>query len=283
MIKAQANAKLNIGLRIGTRREDGFHPVDGIFQSVDMVDRLTLQRAEEDGIASQSGGPVLDEMDNLAFRAVAAVRRIGHSEQPIQITVDKTIPVAAGLGGGSADAAAAMVMAGRFFGVRMDALVSLAPSLGSDVPFCLRGGTARVSGRGDLIEPLDPLTGFAVAIVVPPFELATPRVFDAWDEIDHPVGLRLNAGDLPPSLRAEDAIINDLYPAAVAVAPEIDDWRHDLEGAWERPVMMSGSGPSLYAFFIDKEEATGALAAIPTGARAAQACDLAAQGWHLTE
>jgi 4-diphosphocytidyl-2-C-methyl-D-erythritol kinase len=273
---------VNIGLRIGARREDGFHPVDGIFQSVGLADRLTMEVGEEDGIRTSAGGPVPNGSDNLALRAMAAVRGLVDSAPPIQMTLDKSIPTAAGLGGGSADAAAALAMAGRFFGVEMDVVESLAPSLGSDVPFCLRGGTARVSGRGDLIEPIGALDGFSLAIVVPPFEVSTPAVFRQWDEMGDPPGLRFGANDLPPALRSEESIVNELYPATVALAPEIDDWRRDLENAWGRAVMMSGSGPALYGFFLDREEAAGALVAIPRGARSAEACDLAARGWRMT-
>jgi 4-diphosphocytidyl-2-C-methyl-D-erythritol kinase len=282
VIAANAYAKVNIGLRIGALREDGFHRVGGIFQSVDLADRLAIDVGETDEIQTSSGGSVPDGLDNLAFRAVAAVRSLANSAKPIQITLDKTIPTAAGLGGGSADAAAALAMAGRFFGVEMDVLESLAPSLGSDVPFCLRGGSARVSGRGDVIEPISALDGFSLAIVVPPIEVSTPAGFGKWDEMVDPRGLRIGASDLPPALRPEESIVNDLYPAAVALASEIDDWRRDLEKAWGRAVMMSGSGPSLYGFFIDREEATDALAAIPRGTRSAEACDLISRGWRLT-
>jgi 4-diphosphocytidyl-2-C-methyl-D-erythritol kinase len=282
VISANAYAKVNIGLRVGARRDDGFHPVDGIFQSVDMVDHLAMESSETDSILTSSGGPVPDGPDNLALRAVVAVRNLTGSDHPIQLTLDKTIPTAAGLGGGSADAAAALAMGGRFFGVGNDVLESLAPELGSDVPFCFRGGSARVTGRGERIDSMEALTGFSLAIVVPPFEVSTPAVFRMWDELGEPEGLRVAANELPPALRANEAIVNSLYPAAVALAPELDDWRQDLQRAWGRAVMMSGSGPSLYGFFLDADEATDALNAMPRGARSTQACDLVPRGWDMT-
>jgi 4-diphosphocytidyl-2-C-methyl-D-erythritol kinase len=280
MIRGTAFSKINLGLRVGRVRDDGFHPIDGIFQSVTISDTLSIETAEVDSIASSAGRQVPDGLDNLAFRAVAAVRDAAGSDQPIAVTLDKTIPAAAGLAGGSADAAAALAMAGRIFGIAAETLRDLAPRLGSDVPFCLHGGTARVTGRGERIERLAPLSGFSFAVVVPPFELATPAVFRQWDEMGEPEGLKMSG--LPPSLRGQGDLINDLYAAAVALRPALDDWRSDLSAAWNRPVALSGSGPALYGFFLDSDEAEDALAVTPTGARLAEACDLSPVGWSIS-
>lgn len=283
MIGAEAFAKVNLGLRVRSRNEDGFHPIEGVFQSVGIADRLGLAPAEEDAIAAPSGAPAIDGMDNLAFRAVKAVRDAVGGRQPLSVTLDKAIPTAAGLGGGSADAAAGLALAGRYFGTADTLLASLAPRLGSDVPFCLRGGTARVSGRGEVVEPLDLLRGFSLVVVVPPVEMETPAVFRKWDQLGEPVGLRIDRSALPPALRGEEDLYNDLYPAAAALQPELDDWRGELERAWGRPVMLSGSGPSLYGFFVDADEAVDATAAVPIGTRFAEACDLMPHGWRFTE
>ena len=283
MIEGRAYAKVNIGLRVGRLNTEGFHPLSGIFQSVDISDRLSLAAAEQDVISSSNDGPVADGMDNLAFRAVAAARKAAGSSQPLAVTLDKSIPTAAGLGGGSADAAAALAMAGRYFGLAREVLAELAPQLGSDVPFCLVGGTARVSGRGEVVESRDPLSGFALAVVVPPVEISTAAAFRCWDELGGPAGLRMTAAALPPSLRDEGDLYNDLYPAAARIAPGLDDWRADLEQAWGRAVMLSGSGPSLYGFFLDADEAESAIDATPVGARFAEACDLVGVGWRIAD
>ena len=202
MVRGRAYAKVNLGLRVGRRRADGFHPLRGIFQSIDLSDELSLELAEADRITADGGGPVPDDFANLAWRALAAVRREAGASQPMSLTLDKGIPTAAGLGGGSADAAATLALAARHFGVSMDTLRRLAPDLGSDVPFCLLGGTAWVAGRGEILDPRDPLGGFALAVVVPPFELSTPAVFARWDELEGPGGLRIGSADLPPTLRS---------------------------------------------------------------------------------
>lgn len=283
MIAGEAYAKVNLGLRVGRLRDDGFHPVSGIFQSVRIVDRLTIEAAENDAITASGGQPVADDLNNLAFKAAAAVRAVAQVDVPLGMTLDKSIPSAAGLGGGSADAAAGLALAGRLFNVVPGVLAGLAPELGSDVPFCLVGGTARVAGRGEDIESLPQLTGFSLAIVVPPIELSTPAVFRRWDEMEEPAGLRMPQQALPPQLRSEGDLHNDLYPAAATIAVELDDWRADLEEAWGRPVMLSGSGPSLYGFFLDQDEAASAAATIPRGARFAEACDLSSAGWRIDE
>ncbi len=281
MIGGTAYAKINLGLRVGGLREDGFHSVNGVFQSIDLSDSLTLDSAEVDSILTSGGKSVPEGLDNLAFRAAAAVREYAGVTQPLAMTLDKRIPTAAGLGGGSADAAAALGMAGTYFSTGRGVLESIAPRLGSDVPFCLRGGTAQVGGRGENVTSIEDLGGFALGLVVPPFEIATPKVFAAWDQLDDPSGLHVGDIDLPPALRGEGGLVNDLYPAAVALAPDIDDWRRDLVTGWGRAVMLSGSGPALYAFFLDKEEAADAIEVAPVGARLAEAVDLHPVGWSL--
>jgi len=283
MIEVAAYAKVNLGLRVGSAAPDGYHPVWGIFQSIDLSDRLVLAAADEDSITGPHGGEIPAGLDNLAWQAVRAVRHHAGVTSALAVTLEKQIPVAAGLGGGSADAAAALIAAGRLLGVDRDELTGLAPALGSDVPFCIVGGTARVSGHGEVVTTLDALDGFSLAVVVPPIELATPAVFRRWDELDEPTGLDIPGRDLPPALREEAPLRNDLYPAAAAIAPVIDDWRADLAAAWGRPVLMSGSGPSLYGFFVDKEEATAAVAGIPPGARCAEGIDLMSVGWRVVD
>lgn len=281
MMEALAYAKVNLGLRVGGRREDGYHPLHGVFQSVDWADRLRLVVADVDGIRGPGDGPVIAGEDNLAWQAVRAVRTRAGVERPLRLELDKQIPVAAGLGGGSSDAAAALGLAGEVLGVERSVLVEIAPELGSDVPFCFVGGTALVGGRGEAVVPLEPLRGFALVIVVPPIELATSQVFTRWDEMGEPSGPPIAAAALPPPLRAHAPLVNDLYPAAVGLAPAVDEWRRELATRWGRPVIMSGSGPSLYSFFVDVDEATSAIGAVPVGGRAVSACRPIPRGWEL--
>jgi 4-diphosphocytidyl-2-C-methyl-D-erythritol kinase len=280
MIEARAFAKLTLSLRVSPLQPQGLHPVHGRFQSFDWSDRLSLEAAEEDTIATSMGGVVIDGDENLAWRAAAAVRAIALARPPLALTLDKALPVAAGLGGGSADAAAALGMAGALLGVDRSQLDDLAPSLGSDVPFCLVGGSAMVGGTGDVVTPVSQIGGYALGIVVPPIEVSTPAVYRAWDELDGPAGAALPDASVPPGLR-DQALANDLTDAAIAVAPEIAEWRSELEHLWQRPVALAGSGPSLFAFFVDRDEAGAAIETAPRGARATAAAEPVDYGWLL--
>ncbi len=290
-MRAVAYAKVNLSLRVEAVRPDGYHPLQSLFQSVSLYDRLELvspvDGGDGDGVVGWDGEQVPDDHRNLAWLAVEAVRRriaadAGTAGEPgtaLQLRLRKQIPVAAGLGGGSADAAAALHLAVRRLGADPALVGELAPQLGSDVPFCADGGTAMVTGRGETVHRLEPLTGFALGLVVPPVELSTPAVFREWDRLGEPAGPETASSGLPPAVRSYAPLVNDLYPAAVSLMPELDDWRHELQHRWERPVAMSGSGPTLFAWFVDRAEAESALTVAPTGARATHAVLPVDRGW----
>lgn len=282
MIAATANAKVNLGLHVVRLDADGFHQLAGLFQSIGWSDRVAMDTGA-DGITGWDGGEVPDGAHNTAWRAVAAVRRRLESNRPVSVRLDKRIPVAAGLGGGSADAAAALVLACRWLGAPPSLAAELAADIGSDVPFCLEGGTALVTGRGEQVAPLPAVLGYAMAVVVPPVELSTAAAYRAWDDLGGPTAAPLPMAALPPGLRGHAPLGNDLYPAAVAVAPLVAEWRHELEARWRRPVALTGSGPTLFAFFVDLDEAAAAVADIPAGARAARAVVPVAEGWSMLE
>jgi 4-diphosphocytidyl-2-C-methyl-D-erythritol kinase len=278
VIESRAYAKLTLSLHVGAIESSGLHPIDGRFQSIDWCDFLTIASSEDDEISDGNDGSVVDGQENLAWRAAVAARDVAVTRPPLAITLRKRLPIAAGLGGGSADAAATLGSTGLLLGVDRSVLAAIAPSLGSDVPFCFAGGSARVSGLGDRVEPLPPSTGFAVAVVVPPIEVRTADVYRAWDRLDGPRGPTIPPAAAPPSLRDEE-LVNDLLPAAVHVAAEIGEWRTELTQRWGRPVGLAGSGPSLFAFFVDRDEAASAVAAAPSEARMAAAASPVDHGW----
>jgi len=280
MIEARAFAKVTLSLRVSPRDASGLHPIAGRFQSVDWYDAMALVTAEADSVSTSAGRDVVDGEDNLAWRAVAAVRDIAVTRPPLSLTLDKDIPIAAGVGGGSADAAGALGMAASLLGVDRAELHDLAIDLGSDVPFCLVGGSAHVSGVGERVDPVPFFGGFALGLVVPPVEVMTSTVYRRWDEMGGPSGPPTAVTEVPPALR-DEALVNDLYPAAVAVAGEIDEWRTELEHRWRRPVTMAGSGPTLYAFFLDRDEAVGAATDVPVGSRAATVAVPIDHGWVI--
>lgn len=278
-MRAEARAKVNLSLTVRGRRADGLHDLVGVTASVSLADLVTLEHADDDEFVLDGPGP--GDETNLAWRAVESARRWADVNRPLRMSLVKRIPIAAGLGGGSADAAAVLGLSGHVLGLPPTALSSIAPSLGADVPFCLAGGLAVVGGTGDEISALPFTDRFALALVVPPFELETARVYRRWDELNRPQTYEVSGADLPPSLRDLEPLRNDLWPAALALAPELGEWRAELAGRWGRPVSMSGSGSSLFAFAIDRDEADGLVAEVPDGSRHASAVDPRPRGWEV--
>lgn len=270
----EAPAKLNLDLRIGPVDSGGMHPLCSLAQTIEWTDRILLEEGDEDHL-EVVGRDLLEGGDNLVWRAVEA---LGLDPRPrLHIRLEKAIPVAAGLGGGSSDAAATLRAVGGMLGIDDTTLLGVAPRIGADVAYFLSGGTAIMEGYGERLTPLEDLTGFAVAVAVPPFELATPAVYESWDQLGGPLGPRVTGKALPPSLRSQDELRNDLTPAAIALRPELADWMQDLARRWERTVIMSGSGPACFGFFVDHDEASDALEDVPEN-RAALAAELRPRG-----
>lgn len=217
----RAHAKLTRTLRITGVRDDGYHLLDAEMVSVDLCDTLTF--AEGDGIeVLGAAADVPVDESNLVRRALRAVGRTAH------VTIDKQIPAGAGLGGGSTDAAAVLRWAGRRADDPSD--LALAASLGADVPFCLRGGRARVRGVGEALEPL-PHEPRTFTLLTPPLHCSTVAVYRAWDRLGGPTG--------HPSG-------NDLEPAALAVEPRLGEWRDRLAAATGRTPALAGSGATWF-------------------------------------
>lgn len=212
-----AHAKLTRSLRITGRRADGYHLLDAEMVSLDLADRLDVGPGDGIEVVPAEGGlPVPAGPDNLAVRALALVGRRAH------VVVTKRIPAGAGLGGGSADAAAVL----RWAGVTDPAV---AVRLGADVPFCLVGGRARVGGIGEQLTRL-PHEALELTLLVPPFGCSTPEVYAAWDRMGGPTG--------PHG--------NDLEPAALAVEPRLAEWRDRLGEATGRTPRLAGSGSTWF-------------------------------------
>lgn len=274
MAEWEAPAKVNLDLRVGGLDRSGKHPLHSLVQTVDLADDLSVGEGDED-VLWVEGAELPEGGENLVWKAVSALGLT--SRPPLRIELRKRIPVAAGLGGGSSNAAATLAAVGEMLKLDTAVVREAAVGVGSDVPLFLVGGTMVLEGYGEKVESAPPLDGFALALAVPQFELSTPEVYRRWDELGEPVGDELSGRALPPSLRPYGEIRNDLTPAALSLRPELGDWIDDLCARWERPVLMSGSGPSCFAFFLDRDEAEDALDAV-VDARAAVATDLRPRG-----
>ncbi|MEY2402709.1 MAG: 4-diphosphocytidyl-2-C-methyl-D-erythritol kinase [Acidimicrobiaceae bacterium] len=212
-----APAKLTVSLHITGVRADGYHLLDAEMVTIDLADTLTF--SDGDGL-DIVGAEVATDDSNLVRRALTLVGRSA------QVRVDKRVPPGAGLGGGSADAAAVLRWAG------VDDL-ELAARLGADVPFCMRGGRARVTGVGENVEPL-PFEDRTFTLVIPPFGCSTADVYRAWDELGGPKG---------PGR-------NDLESAALTVEPRLAVWRDGLVEATGEHAHLAGSGST---WFVEGE------------------------------
>ncbi len=279
-----APAKLNLSLAVVGRRDDGYHSLHSVFVPLALADRLSLASAGglEDTlhVTGFDPGPA---GDNLVLRALRAARSAvggGWSGGPgpapaIAARLDKRIPVAAGLAGGSSDAAAAIDGALEMWGAVLDPTTRLAVAarLGSDVPFFLGEGPALVEGRGERVAPLEGLRGHpGVLLVTPAVAVSTPEVFAVFDAIQtHGDGsIRMSSTHIAEELRsglgAADlvaragvlAVANDLLPATALVVPALVPFRRALSRLLRHPVGLSGSGPTLWALYASESEAKAA-------------------------
>ncbi len=267
-----APGKINLFLGVGRRRGDGYHPIESWMCTVGLFDKLVFERARRPGLdlASDASGLSVGP-DNLVRRAAEALARAG-AECPaatvggLTARLHKRIPVGAGLGGGSADAARTLLALDRLWNLNLGRtrLQSLAADLGSDVPFFMGGPSALCSGRGENVMPVARPRARCCLLILPPYPLSTPRVFERFDE---PGGAPKRAAwsedqaleaigrwaDLDAAGLME-RLFNDLEPAAFALRPELGRLREELEKRLGRVVRMSGSGSTLFTLADGMEE-----------------------------
>ncbi|MGH3191188.1 MAG: 4-(cytidine 5'-diphospho)-2-C-methyl-D-erythritol kinase [Streptosporangiaceae bacterium] len=287
-VTARVPAKLNLQLAVGPRRADGYHGLVTVFHAVSLFDEVTAEPAGQDGVTVTGEGADLVPADsgNLALRAVAVLRAaVGGAARAagVHITIAKRIPVAAGLAGGSADAAGALVACNELWrgGLDQQQLAAVGAKVGSDVAFALLGGTAVGRGRGERLTPaLAPATAYYWVLAFADGQLSTPEVYAALDRL-RASGAKAGAKSVHPepsldaalmtALRSGDAtrvgraLSNDLQPAAVALFPAL---RKTLAAGLELgalAALVSGSGPTC-AFLASNAERALDLAVSLSGA-----------------
>lgn len=251
-----APAKLNLCLFLGPRRDDGLHEICSLFEPISLADLIRIEPAARDEVVC----PVV-EGENLAERALAALRGRGWSHGPIRVEIEKRIPVAAGLGGGSADAAAVLRLAEG----QVPDLERLAAELGADVPSQLHPHLSLVGGAGELVEPL-PWSPEHAFVLLPLAEgLSTAEVYAEADRLglgrarDDLAALRRRlrtaAFEGPSPLGYAHFLANDLQPAALSLRPEIGETLGALEESGAASALVSGSGPTVFGLFPSLPEA----------------------------
>jgi 4-diphosphocytidyl-2-C-methyl-D-erythritol kinase len=273
-LHALAPAKINLGLRLGQRREDGRHELVTVMQSISLADELALEWAQARESAEAPRGNGRDEVvcagvdgppeQNLASLALAAFRvATAWEAPPLRLAISKRVPVAAGLGGGSGDAAATLRLAASASARGSELLLALAAKLGADVPAQVRPGRWLATGAGELLDELPP-TKSAFAVLVLPIDasLATAAVYAEADRL----GLARTTGELDSYRRALSAaletgaalppaalLVNDLEPAARTLCPAIDEGVARVRASGADAALMSGSGPTVLGLFAGEE------------------------------
>ena len=281
LLSQKAFAKINLFLRVTGRRDDGYHELDSIFVPVSICDQIAieLRPAEISSVSLICDVPALADTDsNLAVRAARAfLDEFGVAAQ-VTIDLDKTIPVGAGLGGGSSDAGTVLRMLATMTASRTPAssdtsnrLSKIAVALGADVPFFLEPRPSRVTGIGERIEPLKIFPKLHLILAVPPIEVSTREVFKAFKH-EHWSGAA-SERDIDAIVNGQiDSrhLLNDLEAPAIALYPQIAKLKALLQESGAKAVLMTGSGGAVFAIFDAAAEATRAAESIRAKAPEAQ-------------
>lgn len=265
-VHVRAPGKINLALRVGSAREDGYHPLATVFQAVSLYEDVIAEPA--DGISlsvtGRSAEQVPIDSSNLAWRAAQLLSEATGTDAGVHLRVTKGVPTAGGMGGGSADAAAALLACDLLWdtGLAREELGELAAELGADVPFALTGQTAVGTGRGDALTPALARGRFTWVLALSETGLSTPRVFEAWDaqnpgttptpEVDPDLMHALVQGDPHALARHLD---NDLQPAAIQLRPGLQDVIDAFDETPALAAIVSGSGPTVVALAAGQSDA----------------------------
>lgn len=282
-VRVKAPGKINVSLRVGPLREDGYHSVASVYLAVSLYEEVTATATAGGGITvtvnhgqGQLNVPLADiplDGNNLAARAAALLASTSGTSPGVNLDITKRVPVAGGMGGGSADAAAALLACDALWncGFSRDQLATMAAELGADVPFSLLGGTAVGLGVGDRLTPAISKTEINWVLVTSPYGLSTPAVYGKLDEqrerdgifaaepseVDPAILSAMRSGDVG---RLADVLHNDLQPAALELAPELAGILNAGERHGALAGLVSGSGPTI-AFLVHDADAGEDLAA----------------------
>jgi len=259
VITLRACAKVNLGLEVLRRREDGYHELRTILQTVDFGDELSFQQADS-GIRLTTNDPSLGTgRDNLVYRAASLLAENAGYRGGAFIHLEKRVPPGKGLGGGSSDAAATLVALDRLWNTRAapQDLHRLAASIGMDVPFFLHGGTALAVSRGDEVYPLEAEADLPIVLILPDFSISTAEAYGNLRLTKREAGLKLLhfAWNLPEVRVGLRDLVNDLESAAGDRFDSIQEYKRLLLDLGATSSMMSGSGSSVFGIFHDEASA----------------------------
>ncbi|MBM7855200.1 4-diphosphocytidyl-2-C-methyl-D-erythritol kinase [Desulfohalotomaculum tongense] len=259
-LKLKAHAKINLTLKVLGKRSDGYHQLETIMQSLELHDELTIEQRKE-GIELSVQGAVPAGRDNLAYRAAEVIKRYTRCSKGCFIYLVKRIPVAAGLAGGSTDAAAVLLGLNKLWdlGLTKQELLQLAEKLGADVPFCLWGGTALARGKGEELTPLPGAPEMGVVLVKPHFGVSTAEVYRGWAGAC--LGERPDTAAMIAALQQGSIagiaknLANDLEYVTLQMHPQLQEIKEAVKKAGADGVLMSGSGPTIFGLTDSEEQA----------------------------
>ncbi|EOT1975980.1 4-(cytidine 5'-diphospho)-2-C-methyl-D-erythritol kinase [Staphylococcus pseudintermedius] len=254
MIYETAPAKINLTLDTLYKRDDGYHEVEMIMTTIDLSDRLSFEKRNDSRIVLKVDETFIPSDDrNLAYRAALLMKETYQIKQGVTITLEKNIPVAAGLAGGSSDAAATMRGMNRLFELNrsLDELSELSAAIGSDVPFCVYGTTALCKGRGEILEILPKTPSAWVIVAKPQAGLSTPEIYGGLD-LSQPFPVHTEQCLKAIEENDYDALCkslsNRLEPVSIQLQPEIAKIKTNMLNNGADGALMSGSGPTVYGF-----------------------------------
>ena len=261
MIEVFSPAKVNLHLRVLRKRPDGYHDIATLMQKISLRDTMVFSHREEDIVIRCPGYPQLAREDNIAYRAVKALFAAAGCRTGVEIVLHKAIPIGAGLGGGSSNAATTLITLNDMLHLNLscDELMKIGARLGADVPFFIYGDRAWAFGIGDRLEPAAELPPLWFVLVNPRFELSTARVYQ---------GLNLTLTNQPINYSIPrfstitdvvEGLHNDLEKVSLALYPVLQELKNRLMGVGARGALMSGSGPTVYGVFDREREALQAV------------------------
>lgn len=264
-LQLKAYAKINLGLDVVGRREDGYHEVRMIMQTIKLFDKLTFRLLDEDEIKLKTNlGFLSVDENNLVYKAIKILKDTYDVKKGMEVDLFKVIPVAAGMAGGSTDCATALFGASKMFELNLSQkeLMDLGVKLGADVPYCVMRGTALSEGIGELLTPLSPMPDCTILIAKPPVFVSTKTVYqnlDAKDSYEHPdIDGMVNAIKAKDLRGIADRLGNVLETVTISEYPVIEEIKDYMKKNGALNAMMSGSGPTVFGIFEDEERAKAA-------------------------
>jgi len=266
-MKLRAYAKINIGLNVLGKRPDGYHDLETVFHEIDCFDEIELERNDKITMTADS---ILVPIDgsNLCLSAAKLLQKEKHIRQGVMIHLKKNIPIGAGLGGGSSDAAAVLCGLNRFWELNLsnNQLRLLAAQIGSDVPFFVDGGTAYATGRGEILESFSFALPFWIAVVTPLIRVSTAWAYSRLSPKRNAKGNGLQAKlvkQISNPQKLASIAKNDFELSVFQTYPELSRIKEKLKEMDAVFSLMSGSGSSIYGFFEDDKKALAALSSFP--------------------